>query len=93
MLRARQCNRSALRRVYHVRYCRSSIKTFSVPLREYAYNAEIDVINPIANTVGNATFGNNAEADWYIKADDIALKHNATTPTSQPTQPHKDKRE
>ena len=65
----------------------------SVPLREYAYNAEVDAINPVANTVANATFGNNAEVDWYIKADDIVLKHNTTAPTSQPIQPHKDKKE
>ena len=45
----------------------------SVPLRDYEYNAEVDIVNPVANTVANATFGNNAEADWYLKADDIVL--------------------
>ena len=50
-------------------------------------------MNPVANTVANATFGNNAEADWYIKADDIVLvkPEQAATPGSgQPTQPRKD---
>ncbi len=36
----------------------------STPLRDYPYNAEVDIVNPVANTVANATFGNNAEADW-----------------------------
>lgn len=28
----------------------------SVPLRDYEYNAEVDIVNPVANTVANATF-------------------------------------
>ena len=45
----------------------------SVPLKDFDYNAEVDIINPIANTVANATF-RGADVDWYIKADDIVLK-------------------
>lgn len=65
----------------------------STPLRDYAYNAEVDIVNPVANTVANATFGNNAEADWYIKADDIVLvkpEQAGASSSGQPTQPRKD---
>ena len=36
----------------------------SVPLKEFDYNTEVEIINPVADTV-----------DWYIKADDIVLKN------------------
>ena len=45
----------------------------SVPLKEFDYNAEVELINPVADTVATATF-QGAEVDWYIKADDIVLK-------------------
>jgi len=41
----------------------------SVPLKEFDYNAEVEIINPVAT----ATF-QGADVDWYIKADDIVLK-------------------
>lgn len=44
-----------------------------VPLREFDYNAIVDVINPVADTVANATF-QGADVDWYIKASDLVLK-------------------
>ena len=50
-------------------------------------------MNPVANTVANATFGNNAEADWYVKADDIVLvkpEQAGVTGGGQPVQPRKD---
>ena len=56
----------------------------SVPLKEFDYNAEVELINPVADTVATATF-QGAEVDWYIKADDLVLK----TP-AQNSQPHKD---
>lgn len=46
----------------------------SVPLREFDYNAEVVIINPVADTVANATF-QGADVDWFIKAEDIVLKH------------------
>lgn len=49
----------------------------SVPLREFEYNAEVALVNPIADTVANATF-RGADVDWYIKADDLVLKHKPT---------------
>lgn len=42
----------------------------SVPLKEFDYNAEVEIINPVADTVANATF-RGADVDWYIKADDL----------------------
>lgn len=64
----------------------------SVPLKEYDYNAEVEIINPVADTVANATF-QGAEVDWYVKAEDIVLKKdqaagNAATGNTQP--PKKD---
>lgn len=44
-----------------------------VAVKEYPYNAEVELINPIADTVANANF-RGADVDWYIKADDIILK-------------------
>ncbi|WP_270659852.1 YdcP family protein [Enterococcus thailandicus] len=46
----------------------------NVSLKEFPYNAEVDIINPVADTVANATF-QGADVDWYIKADDIVLKN------------------
>lgn len=51
----------------------------SIPLREFDYNAEVELINPIADTVANATF-RGADVDWYIKADDLVLKNKPTPP-------------
>lgn len=58
----------------------------SVPLKEFDYNAEVEIINPVADTVATATF-NGADVDWYIKADDIVLKNknNQNVNTSQNT--------
>ena len=53
----------------------------SVPLKEFDYNAEVEIINPVADTVANATF-QGADVDWYIKADDIVLKKQSS-PVSQ----------
>ena len=56
----------------------------TVSLKEFDYNAEVEIINPVADTVATATF-QGADVDWYIKADDIILKikelptHKSTT--------------
>ena len=49
----------------------------SVPLKEFEYNAEVALVNPIADTVANATF-RGADVDWYIKSDDLVLKNKPT---------------
>lgn len=62
----------------------------SVPLKEFDYNAEVEIINPIADTVANATF-QGAEVDWYIKADDLLLKGKSNQASNiNKTLPHKD---
>lgn len=60
----------------------------AIPLKEYDYNAEIELINPVANTVATATF-RGADVDWYIKADDIVLinKQSISRSPSQQPQP------
>lgn len=58
----------------------------SVPLKEFDYNAEVEIINPVADTVATATF-QGAEVDWYIKAEDIVLKRGAAM---NPPTPKKD---
>lgn len=47
----------------------------SVPLKEIDFNAEVEIINPIANTVASTSF-QGTTVDWYIKADDIIVKKN-----------------
>ncbi|EHG5964653.1 TPA: YdcP family protein [Enterococcus faecalis] len=44
-----------------------------VPLKEFEYNTEIELVNPVADTVATATYMG-ADVDWYIKAEDIILK-------------------
>lgn len=46
----------------------------TIPLKEYDYNAEVELINPVADTVANANY-RGADVDWYVKADDIVLKN------------------
>lgn len=45
----------------------------AVPLKEFDYNVEVELVNPVADTVANATF-QGADVDWYIKAEDIIAK-------------------
>ena len=55
----------------------------SVSLKEFDYNAEVEIINPVADTVATATF-QGADVDWYIKADDIVLKNKNGQPAENP---------
>lgn len=45
----------------------------SIPFRDFDYKALIELINPVADTVANATF-RGADVDWFIKDDDLVLK-------------------
>lgn len=45
----------------------------SAGVKNFDYNAEVEIINPIADTVATATYMG-ADVDWYIKAEDIVLK-------------------
>lgn len=51
-----------------------------VAVKEYPYNAEVELINPVADTVANANY-RGADVEWYIKADDIVLKNKKTSLT------------
>lgn len=42
--------------------------------KNFDYNAEVELINPVADTVATATF-QGADVDWYIKANDTVLKN------------------
>ena len=55
----------------------------TVPLKEFDYNEEVEIINPVADTVANATF-QGADVDWFIKADDIVLKGKGSQPAGNP---------
>ena len=59
----------------------------SVPLKEFDYNAEVEIINPVADTVATATF-QGADVDWYIKAEDIVLKKGISMNPQPPKKDH-----
>lgn len=54
----------------------------SVPLKEFDYNARVEIINPIADTVVTATF-RGADVNWYIKGDDIVLSKDTSLKSQQ----------
>ncbi len=60
-----------------------------VPLREFPYNAVVELVNPVADTVSRKTY-TGADVDWYVKAEDIVLKNkgnqNAGNPQNNNTQ-------
>ncbi|HDK7362597.1 TPA: DUF961 family protein, partial [Clostridium botulinum] len=35
---------------------------------------EVEIVNPVADTVATPTF-QGADVDWYVKADDIVLRN------------------
>ena len=55
----------------------------TVPLKDYDYNAEVELINPVADTVANANY-RGADVDWYVKADDIVLKNKGNQNAGNP---------
>lgn len=46
----------------------------NVPLREFAYDAEVELVNQIVDTVANYVFREGTTVNWFIKADDLVLK-------------------
>lgn len=46
----------------------------NVPLREFAYDAEVELVNPIVDTVANYVFREGTTVNWFIKADNLVLK-------------------
>ena len=63
-----------------------------IMLKDYDYNAEVELINPVADTVANANY-RGADVDWYVKADDIVPKNKGThagnSQNNAPQQPPK----
>ncbi len=57
----------------------------NVPLREFAYDAEVELVNPVVDTVANYVFREGTTVNWFIKADDLVLKRqsNQGNPTNQ----------
>lgn len=55
-----------------------------VPLKEFEYDSEVELVNPVVGTVATATYGNNADVDWWVKADDIVLKGQKPLPEMRP---------
>ena len=55
----------------------------TVPLKDYDYNAEVELINPVADTVANANY-RGADVDWYVKAEDIVLKNKGNQNAGNP---------
>lgn len=45
----------------------------SAGVKNFDYNAEVELVNPVADTVATATYIG-ADVDWYIKAENIILK-------------------
>lgn len=62
----------------------------SVSLKEFDYNAEVEIINPVADTVATATYMG-ADVDWYIKAEDIILKNGKSVNAQNNSQPQNKK--
>lgn len=60
----------------------------SVLLKDFDYNTEVEIINPVADTVATATY-QGVEVDWFIKAEDIILRK-ATDHTLSQSQQKKD---
>ena len=57
-----------------------------VPLREFPYNAVVEFVNPVADTVSRKTY-TGADVDWYVKAEDIVLKNKGNQNAGSPQNP------
>ena len=54
-----------------------------VPLREFPYNAVVELVNPVADTVSRKTY-TGADVDWYVKAENIVLKNKGNQNAGSP---------
>lgn len=55
----------------------------AVALKEFDYDTEVELVNPVVGTVANATF-NGADVDWWVKADDIIPRGKPQAPAPRP---------
>ena len=60
----------------------------SVPVRDYPYNAVVDLVGARFGVVAHATFGDNADVDWYIVL--VKPETASASNSGQPAQPRKD---
>ena len=42
--------------------------------RQFPYNAVVELVNPVADTVSRKTY-TGADVDWYVKAENIAVSY------------------
>ena len=61
-------------------------RIYEVPLREFPYNAVVELVNPVADTVSRKTY-TGADVDWYVKAEDIVLKNKGNQNAGSPQNP------
>ena len=54
-----------------------------VPLREFPYDAEVELVQPTVDTVANYVFREGTTVSWFIKAEDLILKKNSTVSQQQ----------
>ena len=54
-----------------------------VPLKDFPYNAEVELIEPVMDTVAAPTY-RGATVNWYIKCADVVLKKPAGNPQQSP---------
>lgn len=50
----------------------------NIPLREFSYDSEVELVNPIVDTVANYVFREGTTVNWFIKADDLVIKRQST---------------
>ncbi len=54
-----------------------------VPLREFPYDAEVELVQPTVDTVANYVFREGTTVSWFIKAEDLILKKNGSISQQQ----------
>lgn len=54
-----------------------------VPLKEFSYDAEVELVQPTVDTVANYVFREGTTVSWFIKAEDLILKKNSTVSQQQ----------
>ena len=52
-------------------------------IREFPYNAVVELVNPVADTVSRKTY-TGADVDWYVKAENIVLKNKGNQNAGSP---------
>ena len=58
----------------------------NVALKEYAYDTEVVLVNPVLDTVATPNY-RGADINWYVKADDFIPKGAATTASGDNKKP------